>query len=369
VRLPTYRELTREQDAVINVPLDQTCLVTGPPGTGKTVIGLYRAQMIDRRGGSTRMLTYSVTLSQYTACAASELKIGPMVTTYHKFMWWFYKSHFGGQPPQQEPYRFDWLQVFQDLAYKPVRAEEKLHLIVDEGQDLPKEFYLVAQQFTTNITVFADGNQTITETSSRIEEIEKQIGVGPGHRYVLTQNFRNTREIAEFANAFCTDPDRAPALPDRHGERPTLKRHTNLNETVRSIIDYSAANPGDRIGVFCFRRGTQKSIFNALRARLPCDTSLQYNSDLDEDNKTRAVDFEQDGVFVFNVQSAKGLEFDAVFVVELQEVSVGADDTKLRAKLYVACTRARSRLFLAYTGATRPPVADWLPQDLIDTEE
>lgn len=41
--LPKYSELTDQQRVIVNLPLDKNHLVTGAPGTGKSVIAIYRA--------------------------------------------------------------------------------------------------------------------------------------------------------------------------------------------------------------------------------------------------------------------------------------------------------------------------------------
>lgn len=48
MRLPTWEELVsvEEQLEVLEHPLDQSLFVAGPPGSGKTVLAVYRAQMV-----------------------------------------------------------------------------------------------------------------------------------------------------------------------------------------------------------------------------------------------------------------------------------------------------------------------------------
>ncbi len=48
MRLPTWEELESvdEQLDVLEWPLDETIFVAGPPGSGKTVLAVRRAQMV-----------------------------------------------------------------------------------------------------------------------------------------------------------------------------------------------------------------------------------------------------------------------------------------------------------------------------------
>jgi Cdc6-like AAA superfamily ATPase len=66
MKLPSYQDLSKEQDRINNLPLEGSYLVTGPPGTGKTVMALYRAQMLSKRNAKAQLLMYSRLLSQYT---------------------------------------------------------------------------------------------------------------------------------------------------------------------------------------------------------------------------------------------------------------------------------------------------------------
>lgn len=44
--LPRDRDLTKEQLPIISLPIDEDYVIVGGPGTGKTVMAVYRAGMM-----------------------------------------------------------------------------------------------------------------------------------------------------------------------------------------------------------------------------------------------------------------------------------------------------------------------------------
>ena len=77
--------------------------------------------------------------------------------------------------------------------------------------------------------------------------------------------------------------------------------------------------------------------------------------------------FDEGGVItVVNKQSCKGLEFDAVFLPELQSVSVAPDDRdQFMMEMYVMISRARHMLVLMYSneGDESPAILSNIPDE------
>src|SRR5690242_6868112 len=113
MRLPSYQDLSKEQDRVNNLPLDGSHLVVGPPGTGKTVMALYRAQRLHRLGAQVLVITHSRLLSQYTDAAIRELGINGAVTTFHSWFSQFHWKKYRTGPPTVEPYVYEWPTILQ----------------------------------------------------------------------------------------------------------------------------------------------------------------------------------------------------------------------------------------------------------------
>lgn len=364
MRLPAYRELSKEQDTINNLPLDKSYLVTGPPGTGKTVMALYRAGMVVRRNVKVSLLMHSRLLSQYTASAVKELEIEGLVNTFHSWFGGFYRTHYRRAVPHFDAFDYDWNEVLTQIGSTPPPPSALEHLIVDEGQDLHRNFYPIAKHVAKCVTVFADENQRLTETSSTIADITRYGRFDSIHE--LTRNYRNTAEIARLAAHFCTGLETGIAQPPtRTGERPVVQGVASLHETVEFIARYERNNPDKQIGVFVPYARQRDSLFNRLsaagRTRNPVQRFVGGKG-----REAEVVDFNIPGIVILCYSSAKGLEFDTVFLPELQVVRDPINASEFKMKFYVLISRAREMLYLMYSGEGEPRVLEAFPPELVE---
>jgi len=363
VKLPTYQDLSKEQDAVNNLPMRGNYLVTGPPGTGKTVMALYRCKMLSEREEPARLLMHGNLLSQYTNHAVEELGIDGTVSTFHKWMWSWSKTTWGKTPPQLAPYVHDWQTIVEWAIAKPPEKDTMPHLLVDEGQDMPEKFYVFARSAARQLTVFADENQRIKEENSTLQEIRDR--VRPDFEAKLTRNYRNTIQIARVASAFYRGaPTGIPELPDRAGPRPMLNRHAKMTHSVQQVVDFATNFRRQHIGVIVPNNKVMKKYVNRLATHLPDQIPVQFYRS--GEMVPSVVDFSRTGVTVVNWASAKGLEFDTVFLPELQDQNQNLEDPTLHMQLYVLCSRARERLFFSYSGDGEPAIIKLFPMEHIE---
>ena len=360
MRLPTYQDLSREQDKINNLPLDASHVVIGPPGTGKTVMALYRAEMLSDEGEKAFLLMYSNLLSQYTSSAVDELGIDGMVKTFHKWFYGFWKSTYRCNPPQLAEYQFDWHEILRTLLHKPPRAQSLANLIIDEGQDLSKEFFMLARHLAKHVTVFCDENQRLKEHEhSTIEDIRQAVDVAKVH--LLTKNYRNTKEIAALAAHFYTGlPSGIPKPPTRSGARPVVYHFPRLYETVDFIARYERNNDDKQIAVLVPSNKLREKFVNRLTGKTKNAVQTYYSKCPDP------VDFDEPGIAVISYMSAKGLEFDTVFIPELQAMDRDLASPESRMMFYVLLSRAREELVLTYSGEGRPACLSALPKDLLE---
>ncbi|MFH8973590.1 DNA helicase [Streptomyces sp. NPDC017890] len=346
----TYLDLTPEQRTSLDdLPFDGNHLVSGPPGSGKSLLAAQRAVMLALTGTPVALLTRSNLLRQSLAATVHPLAPadrGVRVSTAHAWLAQWY----GGTAPSGADGWYDWHALFDRAADTgPVPG---LTLVVDEGQDLPPEFYLLCRLLGARTTVFADECQRLTDTHSTLAEIPRNLGRCARHE--LDGNHRNTEQIASFAAHFRTGPG-TPVLPERQGPPPRLHRFPERG-AADLVTVLAERHPGETIGVIVNSRHTQFSVLGSLSHRAPRLKPQLYTSDA-KGGRYRNLDLRRPGVVIVHRASAKGLGFDTVVVPDTHtDAAIDPTSAALRMTYYVLATRARRELHLGYEGESEPPL-------------
>ena len=329
-------------------------------------MAIYRARMLARSGRKTLLLMFGRVLSEYTKSAIAAENLSGVVSTYHSWFPQFWKRCYGAQPPKVSQWIFDWNACLQKIITDPPPISERCHIVVDEGQDMPKDLYMLLWSISESLTVFADENQRITSEQSTIAEIKAATGIEDV--VSLSANYRNTREIAEFAATFYTGlQSGTPALPSNHGERPFLLAFSKLHQTISYISHYENENLGLTIGILLQRVDDAASFYNRLEKKVVNPVEIYLNLKQGGHSKVRQkVEFKNPGIKILTYASAKGLEFDTVFLPELQSVTGDPHSDDLRMRFYVMASRAKCALGLLYTGDSEPKFVAALPMNLMD---
>jgi len=365
--LPVYQDLTPDQRSVIDLPLDQSHLVTGPPGSGKTVMAVYRAQALQKRGEPTMLIMYSKLLSTYTKDALESLGVeeGSTSTMHAWFHKWF-KRVYGDEPPTIDKFTFDWDACLEIVGRNPAPEKLRQHVIIDEGQDLPKRLYQLLRFTTRSITVFADENQSIWDENATNDEIAAAAGIR--QRAQLLRNFRNTRAIGRVSAHFYTGAGSPPVEmreSAEDGDLPVLDEYDSVKSSVDFIVNFERSHPADQIGVLVQYNATMKKLLNRLKDKTVRPVEV-YSSDEAIQAKGTPVDFSRPGIKIINWASAKGLEFDSVLLPELQTFRGDASNDNFRMRMYMLTSRARRELYFQYSGTGEPAVIKTLPMEHID---
>jgi hypothetical protein len=378
--LPDIQELSKEQERARLLPREGCHLIVGGPGTGKSVLAMLRTRRHHRPKGSQDyvFLVYNRLLLE-----ASRELVGGGVNA-HPWKTWFkgvYKRAMAGPcPVQGEPYNIDWEKVAGGIHHAPDAMAPPLtpFVIIDEGQDMPPAFYgSLANLGFENLYVVADQNQQITEENSSLRDLENALAIDTRDRIELKENYRNCDRVARLALAFCVEDPASPAVNVPTG-RPCARTPVlvdygpgcrwDFKELIRRILKLADREPEKLIGIVTWRNESRQRWLAALNQEpVALDHGrpriLSYASG-EEDGDHR---FSEGGIFVINAKSAKGLEFDTVFLADIHEYPCRLEDSvwmdEKRRLFYVMVSRAREQVILLRRGERECPIEAILPKD------
>ena len=337
MRLPRWDELDQKQRDVLDTPVGSPLFAVGPPGSGKTVLAVRRAAQISKAGRPVVIVTFNRMLRRLLRLLDGESVV---IRTMHSFTAHDFTSR-GGECDLGEDREFDWRTMIKHLDHDKT-VVDPVDLVVDEGQDLPEGFYRYVSRGVRTLTVFADQAQAVRTNSTSIEQIMRATGLDAPT--MLQDNHRNVKQVARLAHHFHSGS--VPVATVRRptdGERPRLVRTPSIKETAERIATRFRNRSGN-VGVIVRTNDTGKQVHDELRVRLPKARVDRY------DGKSRNEDsilLTEPGVTVLTKESAKGQEFDAVFLLELERFLPFATDADRRA-MYMMCSRARDMLTLVY---------------------
>ncbi|UWG96604.1 ATP-binding domain-containing protein [Dehalobacter sp. DCM] len=219
-------------------------------------------------------------------------------------------------------------------------------VVVDEAQDYdPLHFEILHALFPrARYTILGDTHQTIgkREDAALYDEISRIFAKPKSMRVILDKSFRSTREIVAYSARFL-DQDVLSECFGRSGDTPAVLAAPDQAALAALLLAEIAT---------CREKGYQSI---GLICKTEHDALSWYEQLKDQSEMTLLkgdVPFALSGVFLIPVYLAKGLEFDAVLVCDVDHAHYHrADDRHL---LYIACTRALHRLNLFYTGEMSP---------------
>jgi len=377
--LPGIHELNKDQDEALALPIEGQHLIVGGPGTGKSVVALLRARRLAQNDKIYRTLVYNHLLDH------SNQHLFGSERPFSAQTWdsWFRKiySHFFGSVPtinkNASGYSpIDWDAVKKEFE-KPLdnfEIQSDKFLVIDEGQDMPPEFYetLLNLGFE-NFYVAADQNQQIQphKHSSR-QDIENNLAIESDDTLELKTNYRNTRPIAQLAQHFYPAnpasprpdlPDLAPASSTPELWSYNMENSVTLTTIVGSILQLSDRNPRKLIGIITPNNIVRRKFNDALRGANPRLDNDKPPIQTFASGQSELPNFGQGGIMIINAQSCKGLEFDTVILADIDQHQPKSDEHNLKARFYVMVARAREQVILLRTGNICPVVDGLLPND------
>jgi len=342
-------------------------VIHGVAGSGKTLIlgyrCLYLAQTMNK---PILVLCFNITLAAKLRTFITSKGIGGQVQVYHFHDWCGQqlKTYHVKLLASDKPY---WEREVEtvidavDKGYIP-RAQYGA-LLIDEGHDFDADWLkLVVQMIdpdSNSLLLLYDDAQSIYKKHSGLGFSLSSVGVqAQGRTTILRLNYRNTREILDFAYAFARhyfDPKKAdddhipliePKAAGNRGPFPAVRKFTSLREeinyTLRCVNAWHAQGvPWGDMAVLYTSHFQGEAIAAELRkVKIP-------HAWLGSKQQKKAYSSGDDQMTVLTVHSSKGLEFPRVIMLGIGQLDGGKERRQHDARLiYVGMTRAQECLLI-----------------------
>lgn len=342
-------------------------VIHGVAGSGKTLILGYRAEHLARACAKPILvLCYNKALARRLEHWMHAKGVSDMVhiASFHAWCHRQLTAYHVGLPPGDANDHGYWeamvQRVIEGVDRHLIPAGQYDAVLVDEGHDFrPEWLKLVVRMvdpLTDSLLVLYDDAQSIYDTGRRRDFSFRNVGIrAQGRTTILKVNYRNTREILDFAAGFARQllqpadagedgvPRLEPVSAGRHGDAPRWVRLPSLQEEAAWLADQikSAHRTGtpwrDMAVLYRHYDPVGRTINSAFRrAGIP----LTWKDAIRFSNR-------QDTVKLLPFHSSKGLEFPLVAIPGVGR-EASADEAEARL-LYVAMTRATEKLLV--TGA------------------
>lgn len=315
--LPPLTQLTVPQQAALNE--SRQIALSGGPGTGKSVVSLWRHISNYHKDKKSLLLTFTTTLAKYlSACCATQSQNAAD-------------------------------NVRTSLKGKPVTGCDWCEIIVDEAQDLPIGYYKDIK-LLAEVSYGADDSQILYPAGcSRQSELKSLFSTNVD--YVLDKNFRSTQRIMQLAKTVFPDAFIPKSIIDglaaNPGELPVLliagvgddKQNTAIVQIILSL-----RSDTHNIAILVPWKSNVQQFEKVLNNSGIPDFSVYY-----EDKSGRFPEGCEDikNIHITTFKSAKGLEFDTVIIPDFHKYKEVCGSYHVEWQdYYVAITRARSNLYL-----------------------
>lgn len=350
-------ELDEDQKRVLRLPLDGSYLIEGPPGSGKTNLIVLRAKFLINSGRpNLKVVVFTRALKEFIVAGSGEYGIDEsLISTIDKWSTDFLKEH--SIHPGELPKKFD--DRRRKLCEMVEEAVENLELgkqydtiLIDEAQDLLPEEISIFSKLSNQLYAVADIKQKIYGTANPLPRLRQIVS----QAIKLTFHYRNGPEICRLADLIGASfgnyvPFEESSLYDDEAEPCTVEAFQVRDESEQFRLLFERLTlqlrtyPGELIGILTPRKERPADIAKRLEeAGFEGLYTLHGGGNYGH--------FTEDSpICVSTLHSAKGLEFRASHMIDLDGLSGMGRQRHLA---YTGVTRTKTALSLYHEGAAPP---------------
>ena len=355
--------LRDEQREFVDFPPQEVLWITGPAGSGKSLVLMARArkyaQLFPEYAIS--FITFNQSLKRYFE---DELKEFPniLVESFGEFtrrrgdkFRFYYKRNGEKQSVSKNQTEVEYRNAKHNGITRDIDA-----IFIDEVQDFFPSWikYCIETQRLDRGGATVAGD--LTQAIYRENDVSSAIKSYDYVKVELPVSYRSTQEIlqvTEYLTGIKHNLEKSP-----HGPKPDLIRvnpiakKNALNEALISDVIEILKHKGVRerdIGILVTKNHQRYAIRQELETKLREAFHFDVQVASIEKGAADSLNLEEDSIKLTTVYNAKGLEFSIVFLVGLDEIWDQEDDDEELIKraeslLLVGPTRAKDRLFIYY---------------------
>lgn len=341
-------ELDDDQIKVLMETLDKSCIVSGCAGSGKSVLALIKTQRVQKEyGNNYKVIVFTKALCNYMNSGKQELELNNDFY-YHK-EWKYQREKRGRYLVYSRDENGDMIPYMPSADY----------IIVDEIQDFSdeeiKEFLNATHK---NFFFFGDTAQSIFEGLKTTLPVERISSIVPSNMKVknweLYRNYRLPLPVARVVQPVGVDlpPFIESTYKSRETAVPRFLEYSDKDSQIKAIHDIIAKNNMTDVAILLPDNDYVKSVYDKLKAT-GGNYELRYNDRENFRNSKDSLNFASSNPKVMTYHSAKGLQFETVFLPYIENFSGDESDRKA---LYVAMTRTYRYLYVMYTSVLPSPL-------------
>lgn len=342
-------ELDDDQIKVLMATLDKSCIVSGCAGSGKSVLALIKAQRIQRElDADYQIIVFTKALSKYMNAGREALGLTRNFT-----------------------YHYDWV----NKRLKPSSS----YIIVDEIQDFSeaeiRDFIAAARN---NFFFFGDTAQSIYDGLRTGNGVKRTLPVDDirvvipeareAKNFSLYRNYRLPKPVAKVVQFVGVDLDAYDEATYKSSETalPRFVAYSNEDAQIEAINRIIKEGELTDVAILLPHNEDVKRVYDKLRF-LGGNYEAKYSDRENFRLNQESLNFESTNPKVMTYHSAKGLQFEAVFLPLVDaSLSLGTSDRKA---LYVAMTRTYRYLYVMYSGMLPALLANVPPGLYANTEK
>jgi superfamily I DNA/RNA helicase len=342
-------ELIDEQIEVLDLPLDKSLLIQGPPGSGKTNLLLLRANyMFLADQPNLNVVVFGAALRDFIQLGGDVYKFprDKVITHARLFNTILNENgvHIDVSTMSFNQSRNARKEAIAELNQAGGLGAVYQGLFLDEAQDYTSEEIRLLRKLAPTISAACDSKQKIYDGDDCTGELEASVD----EKRHLKFHFRNGRQICRVADAIMQGKANYTLMTQHshydEAEYPssvTVRRGVDLDAQASAIEsqirDQRVAYPEEVIGVLCPRKVELNYIYEFLNASSLAGEITRCNEAGFDPSRP---------IWLTTISSAKGLEFRAVHLAGLDFIS--SSGPAQRRLAFTAVTRAKTALTMYY---------------------